>query len=127
MARNIQARDAERLPQGEGLEEEPEHRPQPENEPEEPGKRNITPLHLLLNEIPLEKMLSLLQSLNVSFSLSGKGHDFLSRARSYQCTIWGKGILKCQSGGNSPQTALRNALAVFFTHEQRDVHEYQER
>ena len=128
MAHNIHSMDAEQTPSHEGLEmENPPALADEDTDLLPPEKQIISPLHQLLTKVPLEEMLSILQSLPVSFTLSGKRHNFLLHRRNYQCTIWGVGILKYQATGRSARDALINALTLFFAGEvKKDIHEYRQ-
>ena len=119
MARNVNAIHAERREQGSGL--EPENPPVPlfSNTSNGKQKRTITPLHKLLACVPLEDTLASLHGLNLSFSVC------VDEKGVWRASLRGPGTFHYYTGGaRSPQTALANVLVQFFTHEQRDIHDY---
>lgn len=86
----------------------------------------VTALQKLLADQPIDDLLRFLHVLHVRFTLTttDKGMYCCKVYKQYKedgvAVTW----QEYKRGGKSPQTALRNAIAVFLTQEEGDYHDF---
>lgn len=86
----------------------------PVNEDE---RKKITPLMRFLATVNTDELFDFLQIVNVKWTFRRTG------PRNHQMEIWSDGGFRCTGQGESPKSALTNAIAKFFVSETRDYHE----
>ncbi len=82
--------------------------------------KNVSLLKKLLMDTPFEHLLSFLHNTKLEWCLSK------DKKQKYKAIVWveGKTVQYRGSSGNSPRSALLDALASFLSKENKDYHEY---